>query len=361
MPVGTGAIQSANVPSEPFVINPDEFNQMTVKNEHTFETRAAVDFAESWERQIPRTGIIGRLVVTLEGELTVSSAAATSSAIWPYGFLRSLNLSANGINNLFSCNGLDLAALRFARNPAYEDATDVFPGTVGGGDTISVATHPIALSWEIPVAMDDVSLVGALYAQSGATTLSLTRELSTAAELFSANPGNCAFTGTVKTSVTRFSVPRSAAEGQPLVIPDLTRMHGFNAVQLPVSSTGDVRLDVIRSAGSLARLFVSGYSAANTPIVATPGATGIDTIALTYGNAQTPYNYDPAWLLLSRNNDYYGAPLPYDRLAFDFVRENAVRDMWLLQGVTDMAAVVGLNSGLTLTNATARLVQETLF
>lgn len=363
MPVGTGAIQSSNVPSEPFVISPDEFGAMTVRNEATIEQQAAPSNAIqglNWQKQLPQTGIISRLVINFTGTVVVATAAATAGKGWPYNLLDRFSLSANGQNNLFSCNGTDLHALRFARNPSYTEGVDLFPAAIDGG-SIAVGTHQLSLTWEVPIAMDDTSLVGALYAQSGSTSLSIDRTIATNAQLFSANPNNATLSGTFTTSLTRFSVPRSSAQGAPLVIPDLSRLHGFNAIELPLTATGDVRLELIRSNGSLARLFFSGSSAAGVPLTAAPNTDSVEAIRLEYGNAQRPYQYDPASLLLSRNNDYYGDVLPYDRIAFDFVRENAPRDMVLLMGVTDLALIPTLASGLTLTGGKARLVQETLF
>lgn len=369
MPVGTGAIQSTNLPSEAFTIDPDAFAQMTVRNEATVETApaSAADIdGMSWQKQLPQTGIISRLVVTFAGTMTVANGqTATTSARWPYGLVDRLYLAANGQNNLFSVDGLDLHALRFARNPAYSDVVDTFPGTVGGGDTLNdtVDGTPVYLTWEIPVAMDDTSLVGALYAQSGATSLVLDRTISTS-KLFTAGLANVTLEGEFTTSLTRFSVPRSNAEGRPLVIPDLSRLHAVTATELPLVATGDVWLELQRTQGALARLFLSGNSAANTPLRFDPAAAAANSVTqlrLEYGNAQRPYQYQPASVLLSRNNDYYGGVLPYRRVALDFVRENAPRDMVLLQGVTDLNLVPTINSAVVLNGGSARMVSETLF
>jgi hypothetical protein len=367
MPTGTSAVQSQNIPDQPFVVSPDEFFAMTSRQEAPFETVAAgssVIQGMTWSKQLPQTGIISRVKMIFEGTLVVTGAGVTTSARWIHGLLDYLALSVNGQNNLISLDGPDLQAQRFVRNPAYEDAVDVFPGSVGGGNVIAAGTYPIYVTWDLPIAMDDTSLVGALYAQSGSTTITLDRRLATNAQLFSANPANATLSGTFKSSVTRFSVPRSAQEGGPLVIPDLSRLHSINAIELPITATGDVRLPMIRSAGSLARLFFSGLSAPNTRLSAQPSAAAankINAIRLEYGAAQVPYNYDPAAMLLAQNNNNYGAPAPYGRLVMDFVRENAPRDMVILQGVTELALVPTINSAVVLAGATGRLVQETLF
>ena len=57
----------------------------------------------------------------------------------------------------------------------------------------------------------------------------------------------------------------------------------------------------------------------------------------------------------------YGAPLPYDRLAVDNLKENPARDLFLLQGVTELVAVPRVGAGVTVAGGSVRLVQETLF
>ena len=363
MPLGTGAPQATTVPSEPMMVNPDQFFSLTRKNDHHVETQTMPAGGTSWQRALPQVGIVSRLSITFVGQVVVASAAVTPSNRWPYGLLNSFNLSANGQNNLWSCSGEDLHVLRHVRYPSYHEEVDVYPGTFGGGGTIAVGTHPISLTWEVPIAVDDTSLVGALYAQSGATNLTMDRSVATNAQLFSNLPGNATLSGTFYTQVTRFSVPRAGEDGQ-LVIPDLSRLHGFNAVETDFSATGDLRLPLVRSAGQLHRLFLSVEKSPNARLSALPDATAankIDRLRLTYGAGEQPFDYNPASSLLSRNNDQYGNVSPYDRLVLDMVRENAPRDVILLQGVTELAVIPTINSAATVSGGRARLVQETLF
>lgn len=366
MAVGTGAIQSQTTPAEPFIVAPEEFAAMTRKNEHWVETKDAPSgsiFGMNWLRQLPQVGIISRTRTFFRGTMVVASGGTTASNQWPYNLLKKFNLSANGQNNLWSCDGIDLHVHRSARFPAYRENVDVFPGAVGGG-AIVAGTYDVFLSWETPIAADDTSLVGALYAQSGATNLSLERQVAALADLFSANADKVTLSGEFVTDVTRFSVPRSAAEGHPLVIPDLTRLHAFNAVDLQFSATGDVRLPLIRSAGQLHRLYVAVEKSATARLSALPdtaAASRIDALRVEYGAGERPYDYNPAATLLGRNNDHYGDILPYDRLCLDMVRENAPRDVILLQGVTELNVIPTINSAASITAGKARLVQETLF
>lgn len=362
MPIGTAAETLQHVPSQPFVTDPAAFFQMTRKNIITPRTLAIPGAGLTVNSQLLQTGIVSKLWVTFVGTLTVSTAAVTSSDQWPYNFLKRFNLSANGQNDLFSCDGIDLAVLRDIRYPSYTEAVDQFPGTVGGGDSIAVGTYNISLTWEVPIAMDDTSLVGALYAQSSATALSVTLGQALAADLFSANPANAAFTGNFHITETLFEVPYDSAGN--LVVPDLSRLHGFNAVDVPITQTGENRTPLIRSSGQLSRLLMSVRGSATNRLSAQPNAAStkkLTALRVEYGGNQRPFVFDPASILLSLNNNHYGGVPLYDRLILDLVKENPPRDVILMQGVTELAVVPTVGSGVTVSGGSVRLVQETLF
>lgn len=362
MPVGTGAETLQTIPAQPFVVDPGAFFQMTRKNILQARSLPAPGPGASVATQLLQTGVVSKLQLTFVGTLTVTTAAATSGMDWPYNLLKGFTLSANGQNELFSCDGLDLHVLRFLRYPAYVERVDQFPGTVGGGDSIAVGTYDLHLTWEVPIAMDDTSLVGALYAQSAATNLSIRLAQAIGADLFSANPGNAAIAGTFYVQETYFEIPFDG-EGN-IVIPDLTRLHGFVAQQFPLTNTGDVRTELIRSAGQLSRLLVSAHGSPTNRLSALPNAAdtkALDRLRLEYGGNQRPFVWDPASTLLSLNGQHYGAPLPYDRLAVDLVKENPPRDLILMQGITELATVLGVGTGVVPSNGIIRLVQENLF
>jgi hypothetical protein len=335
---------------------------MTSKNVLTPRAPAAPGSGLSTSVQLLQTGIVSKLQITFSGTLVVAGGAATTSDQWPYNLLKGFLLSANGQNNLWDCDGADLTVLRFLRYPSYIERVDTFPDVVGGGGSIANGTYVVYLTWEVPIAIDDVSLIGSLYAQSSATNLTIRLTQALNSDLFTVIGGTVAIAGTFYIQETIFDIPLDGTG--KLVTPDLSRLHGFNAVEFPVTNTGDVRVPLIRSAGQLSRLFISARNNATSRMSALPNtATSkkIDRLRLEYGGNQRPFTWDPASQLLSLNNQYYGAPVPYDRLVIDTLRENAPRDMILMQGVTELAAVLGINAGVTLAGASARLLQETLF
>lgn len=362
MPVGVGAETLQNIPVSPYVTDPSTFFQMTSKNILTPRAPALPGPGQSTTVQLLQSGVVSKLQITFVGTLTVATAAVVPSDQWPYNLLSGFLLSANGQNNLWDCDGIDLHALRYVRYPSYVERVDVFPDVVGGGGSVAVGAYTVYLTWEVPIAMDDVSLVGSLYAQSSATNLTVKLTQALNADLFATNPANATLAGSFYVQETLFQIPFDG-EGN-IVIPDLSRLHGFNSVNFPVTNTGEARVPLIRSAGQLGRLFVSARGAANNRLSALPNAAStkkLEALRIEYGGNQRPYTWDPASQLLALNNQYYGAPAPYDRLVLDLLKENPPRDIILMQGVTELAAVPRIGAGVTLTGASVRLVQETLF
>lgn len=360
--VGTGAETSTNIPAVPFVIDPGGFAALTSKNVVTPRTVNHPEPGGFFNVQLPPDGILSKLLIHFRGTITVATAAATSGPRFPYGLLGNFQLGVNGQNDLWYCDGLDLHGLRFTRYPSYDEAVDQYPGSVGGGDSIAVGTYDVHLTWEVPIAMDDTSLIGSLYAQSAATSIQARLATALNAQLFSANPGNVTIDGQWSVSTTWFDIP--VGEDGRLIIPDLSVLHGFNAVDYPFASTGEARVELVRNAGQLSRLFVAVQSSDANRLSALPAAAAtkeITDLRLEYGGNRRPYVFNPASTLLAINNQHYGAPVPYDRLVLDFVKENPARDRVLLQGVTEFSVVPTVGAGVTVTNGKVRVVQETLY
>lgn len=363
MPVGTGSQVMSTIPAQPFVPDPNQFFQMTSKTVLTPRVPPIPGPGMPVGLQLLQAGIVSKLQIVFQGTIDIPDNAVTSALNWPYGLLSRFRLSANGQNDLFSCDGVDLHVLRYLSNPAFVDFTDNFVGDVGAAHTFTdpLTNSPLYLTWDVPIAADQTSLIGALYAQSSATNL--TAELTQARneDLFTTGAGSVSIEGSFFLQETLFQVPTDA-QGN-LVTPDLSRLHGFQSLDVPISNVGETRVPLIRSSGQLMRLLIRARNG-TSPLSALPStaaAAKIDGLRLEYGGNQRPYTFQPAGQLVALNNQHYGAPLPYDYLCVDFVKENAIRDAVYLQGVTELAAIVDLNDAVTPSNAVARVIQETLF
>lgn len=363
MPIGSDTPVLETLPGQPYASDPAKFTQLTRPNVAPFSTVAFPGAGGVVRAQVAQVGVLSRVRATLRASITVDTGGVTALQPWPHGILKSVLMSVNGQDKLFACNGVDLHVLRFARNPALEEGTDVHPGTAGAGSTIAAGTYDIEIAWEIPVAMDDTSLVGALYAQSSATVIALELTMASLADLFADTTKITAWTGTFTFEHKFFSVPR-APEG-PLVVPDLSRMHAFVALDVPITAAGEAPAPLIRSAGQLTRLFLQARKSTTAYLSAAPvtaAASRIDSLRLEYGGNERPFVFNPASSLVRQNNRDYGGILPYGYVALDFVRDNPTRDALLLQGVTELKAILGLNSAVSpSTGAQIHLVQETLY
>jgi hypothetical protein len=364
MAVGTGAETLANLPAQPYVVDPTLFFQMTSRNFVQFGSNAPSG-GETFTRQLPQTGVIGKLTITFVGTFVTADASGAipvPGIRYPYGLIDQFALNANGQNQLWNCTGEDLHALRNARYPAYEETVDVFPGAVGGGTLANNTTYNVSLTWEVPIAMDDMTLIGGLFAQSSSTNITESITRATPAQLCSANSGNLTISGTFYSEIEFFEVPFDG-EGK-LIVPDLSRLHGVNAVDYPITAIGDTKALLIKSQGVLERLMIRARSAENTQLSFLPdaGSTKLLTrLRFVYGANQVPYDFNPGSRILSLNNDWYGEELPYSIAILDLVKENPTRDAIQMQGITDPGVIVTVGSGVTVTAGTLHLVQETLF
>ncbi len=349
MPSGSGAQVLATLPDVPYVIDPTSFFASTEKQEQWITPLADPGALNSGSVSLPKSGVLSRITVTFVGKVTVITGGTqpTAGVRWPYGLISRFQLGAGLGNSPWDTDGLALAALNATDNPYVVNAVDQFPGVVGGGGTALVAgTYPLSLTWEIPVAVDQVTLIASMFLQSSSNLVSVTVTREAEANLFSGTAADATISGTFNFSLRRWKIPVDS-QGR-LVVPDISHVHVFNKVPQPLLGTGEQPASVLRTAGVLQRLFVRSELSPTNFLSAQPGVPTtnlIDRIALNYGLTETPFDYNPASLLLLQNQKWYGAPLPYDHLCFDTLRENPSRDAILLQGVTDLKVVVYPDAG----------------
>jgi len=371
VPIGSGAQTLQLLPDVPYVIDPATFMAQTSEQVDKAGLGSYPDpgASNAIADSLPDSGIVSALRINFKGTLTVVAGGTqpVPGFNWPYGLIRAFTLSANGMaHDLWSVNGNDLDALSFVRNPNQQNSSDIFPGAVGGGGSaLGAGTYTLDLTWDIPIAIDEIYLVAALFAQSSQTTIrwKVTRESE--ANLIA--PGGTAadwtIAGTWNVVEHAWEIPIDTHGN--LVLPDIRRLHTVVAVDQPFTNTGDVEAPLLRTAGQMMRLFLSGISATNVPMSAlggTAAANRIDALRLRYGLHAQPLNFDPATVLVHENEQFYGAPVPYDRYVLDFVKRNPARDMVMLQGITNLRGVVNVDPAVAPTAGQANIhaVEEIL-
>lgn len=353
MATGTGAKVLSNLPAQPFVINPELFFQLTEKQEDTFESKAWPGFGAPISFTIPKADILAGLTVVFEGSIA-GATSGTVDPLWAYRLLKEIRFSGSGKSDLHSASGLDFHVLRFIRNPALNRGVEFYSAAADENGNFRV-------TWDVPVASDMTSLVGAMWAQSQASQLTLELRTATLAELDIS--GAAAITGTFKVARTAFTAPYEPGETGRIVIPDLSRLHGVIARDIPFNNTGPVRAELDRLQAVMMRLLsytdLGSAGGAANPVDYSAVTPAVEAARFTFGAKRSPLEYEPAWLLAKKNAEDYGAMLPKGYIAVDFVRQNAVRDSVILPGITDPRFVHELRAGTTLAqNSRIHLVQE---
>ncbi|KKM13867.1 hypothetical protein LCGC14_1711880 [marine sediment metagenome] len=378
MPTGVGANTLANDPRAgaiQFVTDPGAFFELTEKKVFTpIVISPTPGSGVSRTVDFPASGIIAMIRVIFDGDLTTTdgTGAVTTSDLWPYGLLDEFVLGTGASTDVIRVSGQQLHALKAVRNPGFipQDTADVIPDGIGAAIAITTGANPITLTWDVPVAIDPVSLIGALYSQSANLTVQARIREAVITDLLTVS-GNAtidSLTGTWFMQVTSFEVPIAGEDAPKLVVPDLSRLHGIHSHRVQFSNTGDVRAPLIRRNGQLDRLLFRVFDSTPEGAVTSQllrgeaDAIGLDRVRLEYGGSETPLDYNPTHFLASQNVADYADALPDGFYALDFLIENAPRDVILMSGVTDLTLIPTVASGATVAGgARVEVVQESLF
>lgn len=379
MPTGTGGPNLRNIPVTKYQINPALFNQLTSRVVFPPINFALPAVGNYVQNQLLQVGIVGAINLIVKGTITIGTAAPTHvTPLYPFGLI-DVQVSGNGQNNFISCNGVDLKLRQLAQARAISDGYSTFPNLAG----LTVGAHNFQLAYRIPIAMDDTTLVGALYAQSEATNLTYKISTRPIADLFDnlAGGSTVAIAATVYLEEEIYEVPYAPNAPDTLVIPDLTVLHGLVANDNAVASQTTVDTQLFRINGQLERLFFYTLDKTTATAQVLVPTASYNYTQLIYGSNQTPYSFNPMDHLEIRNNRDYrvplvaamnglngylwtapftSAPVPSGAYALDFVADNSARDQVLLEGVTNLR--LRTNYAVAPTGGSlVHFVQETLF
>jgi hypothetical protein len=208
--LGVGAVYERNLPPPgTFDIDPVDFAIRTSRNRKPNVPVPFNGFGITVGQRIDAVGIVAGVHIVFDGQAVNPAGAPTVSTQYPWNLpIGSLVVSANGINNLFSCDGTDLRALTRAKEAPRMlfDRESIF--AIGAG----AATVQLRLLYELPLAFDE-SLAGAVYAQTEETFLNVQITPATSAAIYLTNAP--AITGSYRLLVTFYSIPIVAASSSP--------------------------------------------------------------------------------------------------------------------------------------------------
>lgn len=384
MAVTSPSIQGVVAPN--LTIDPQNFYRNTRRMRFPMSPDKAIAGLGSTDTvQLIQTGIVSALEIRVHGSLTFGGTIGTTtmSYDWPYNLLQNITLSANGQSNLISCRGLTVKALNFIGNNRLDDngVSKTFGGavvttgtlstpadlwgtsggnvTAPGSNVAAIGTFPFDFTMIVPVASEQVTLIGSIFAQSSATNLTLNVTWATQNQIVSALGGAATFASSINWECTgvAYTIPNV---GGKFLIPDLRMFHqvsenrfggavqGQNLYQLPGTGVGR----------QLLRTLFQNVSN-GTPTAVTDA--NYSNVSWAYGGNTVPESYPGGSQMRAMNIDVSGVDLGgnWGLALWDFVSINALRD------TVDEAQTTNLRVQATLVNAPtagyAQVAQEVLF
>jgi hypothetical protein len=380
----TQVMQGIEVPTSS--VNPTQF--MALTRRLTFQQKQFAYSGLGLTDNVPilQSGIIYGLMVKFSGSLVVTpgTGSVASTARWPYDLPRAFRFSANGQSNLINASGGKMKAREIMARGDLTDrgvirgiggaspGTQVQQGTMSlnneawgvGSNVTAIAngTYAVELEWYVPVAFDDVTLIGAIFAQTSATDLNLAIDWAPQSDLFVLT-GNAtvALTGTVTVVGKLCTIPQGP-NGQ-VIVPDLSTFHSL--IQTRYTGFGN-GVNEIRLAGQgvgkqLLRLYGQLWNG-TTPAPVPVNRTNYGQMGWRFGGNDTPELYTDGHQIAYATEKVYDSDLcTYQGFwSLDFASENAFRDSIDEGTATELRFVNEILAAVTLSGTPViEYVQET--
>ncbi len=384
-------VQGVQTPST--VVAPEAFAAYTRRMRFAAQSPVPIaGLGTSTQVQLKKTGIVACLEVRVYGPVVVGGTIGTTTASyeWPYNLAKGFKVSVNGQSQLIDARGLDVKVNEYMADrdlndrgvaQRYGNATAINQGTLSlshedwgatgaasnyvapGLAVAATGSYNLDLTYIIPIAVDQVSLIGSVFGQSQATNVNLEIVWGTQAELFSAFGGAATLTMTgVNVDVTAVAYSIPVVNGNT-VLPDLSQLHGLNHYQTGVTTSGETEFP-LPGAGqgrSLLRLYSNVYTGTTPPTPLVVNATNFTTMAYKYGANDVPETLPNGQKLRAINERQYNTDIgkAWGFFCHDFVSKYALRDIIDLGQTSDFRMVIGLAA--TPTNGQVHITQETLF
>jgi hypothetical protein len=378
----TQTMQGIAVPNA--VVNPVEFFRRTRRLTFPFvSNRAFSGLGTTDTFSFLQTGIVAGVALRLVGSVVTlkGTGAIATNARWPYDLAKKVRISANGQSNLINCSGWKLKARDMM---ALEDVSDrgviqsisganVQNGTLSmaseswglgqSASAIADGTYNFDIMLYLPVAYDRKTLVGAIFAQTAATDLTLAIDWANLTDLFTQS-GTAATTVTcaIQAEVVAFSIPEEAGQ---IIIPDLSAFHGLIENRNTSVSNGDNEIRLVgQGVGrQLMRFFFQTWNGATPQVPLALTDTNYGAAAWKYGANDTPESWITARALRQSAERLFNCDLGGAEGfgVWDFAVESAFRDSIDEGAATELRFLVNYPTALTLTNPAVEYVQETIF
>lgn len=383
----TQVMQGIMVPASS--VNPEAFFAHTRRL--TFPmvaNRAYAGLQSSDQWTATQTGIISTLSLKFSGTLTVAIGTGTvaTTALWPYGVIKALRFTANGQSNLINAPGTWLKAREIMSRQEYTDRGIIqrvggaSPGNAVQQGTMSLnneawgvgqavtgipsGSYPVELHFVVPVAFDERTLVGAVFAQTASTELSINVDWAAPSELFAlTGNGSASLAGNVTIEGIVYSIPEV---GGQIIVPNLSAFHSLIVSRNASIANGDNEL-YLPGQGVGRQLMRLAFRTLNgtAPGVPLPlNATNYGQVGWRYSGNNTPEVFTDGRHLAYWNERTFGADLAsvFGIGVLDFCNDFALRDSIDEGLATNLRLLYNIGSGVSLTGPpVAEVMQETIF
>lgn len=339
--------------------------------------------------QLKKTGIIAALEIRIAGSVVIGGTIGTTTMSWewPYNLLKSLKLSVNGQSTLMDVRGLDLKVNEFQSHREIDDrgvlqrvgsttarqqgtlslASDDWGGTgaaanfmAPGTNVAAIATYPLDFTFFVPVAIDQVNLIGSVFGQSQATNVNVELNWATQTDLFTAVGGAATINfDAVTYDITALAYSIPVVNGETIV-PDLSMLHGLNHVQQPLTVSGETEI-LLPGTGAGRNLCRLTWNVMSSAAPLAQSAANFANASYKFGANDVPEILANGSKLRAMNERWYNTDIGvvWGFGAWDWFSQYALRDIVDLGQTSDFRLVVSPVA--TPTNGKIHFTQETLF
>lgn len=376
------AMQGIAIPNA--VVDPKAFMSMT-KRHISLEKTVGYDSSSGQTTEpieLKKADILSTVKLRFTGKVSVTTGTVNVTRRWPYDLITA-KFTANGASSLINCSGLKLKVRDVMKNSDLTDrgvsqsignaartqgtlarASEAW-GVGSGATAVAIGDYDVELEWDLPIAEDEVNLLGAIFLQTSTADLTLNVDFLPIASLFSLGTATVLpkITGTFQVITTKFSVP--TANGH-IIVPDLSSFHSMIQTSTPAIQLGDneIRLNGQGAGKVLLRSYYqlwNGAGAAAVPLAMTTANFGRQ--AYRYGNNEQPDEFfDGNHMRFDQERRYncdVGGLWGFG--CHDFAHENAFRDALDMGTAAELRYAVAVQNSVALASPRFEYVTETVF
>jgi hypothetical protein len=351
-------------------------------------------------------GIVAGLLIRVTGTVTGVGTAAVSTRRWPLDVLRAVRFAANGQTNLINVSGGKLKALQYmypdtsdggvtplggvagtpvkvgisGANPGFSvdvptaqtasgylaESHDIW-GFGSGCSAIAAGAYPVDLHYWVPVAFDQKTMEGGIFAQTEGTNLTLALDWASQTDLISTAFGTSTTFG-LQFSVHEVYFDIPIVGGRRILPTGIQYFHQLiqtRATSAIAQGDNEFLLPGIARGRKLMRVFWQLWNgAASAPVVPRDGSNiqNFGPTGWLYGGNQQPERYltgaDLAWLgEMLWDSDLASQ---WGFFGFDFANAWAFRDLVDLGSTNDLRLSMNVSTNVTISSPIWEVVQQVL-